>query len=277
MEKQPTPARIFRASSLEGLLPGVFHGFSSHIPFATVPSFRDALGNLLQDVAPANGSRPVMLEQPHAANILRAREDAGEPSPAVEPPGEDPLRERAPDFARGYDGAVGNVGSPATLSVRAADCVPVLAMDPELGAFGVLHAGWRGIAAGILPNLLAIWRRAGSSLTEARLAFGPGIGVCCFEVRADCLGAFQSELLDGSVKRVEGVTHLDLVAVLKKQARAGGVDGTRIEVLPFCTACHRDADGSHPFASYRRSRWEGVRTPGRNASFIGVAAGHTGT
>lgn len=219
-----------------------------------------------------------MLEQPHAANILHTGNGDADAAMggAVLAAGE-PLRELGGGFAKGYDGAAATLAAPALLTVRAADCVPVLAVDPERGAYGALHAGWRGIAAGILPNLLAGWREAGSSLGAVRLAFGPGIRVCCFEVQADCLGAFDVALLADTVQRVGGATHLDLVGVLRGQARAVGLSDEQVEVLPYCTTCHQDGAGEFPFASYRRSRRDGTRTPGRNASFIGVpvaSAGH---
>ncbi len=273
-------AATLRAGSLEGLIPGLAHGFSTDLPFADLPAFGEALGGLLEAAFPGGrgngagngGAASIMLEQPHAAKILSAH-GAGRKLG-----GAGPKR----DFVKGYDGAVGDRSHPKILSVRAADCVPVLAADPELGAYAALHAGWRGVAAGILPNLLGGWRRAGSSLRGVRLAFGPSIRACCFEVREDCTSMFQAEHLEGALvfqpahiagalHQAGGATHLDLIAVLLTQARALGVEPSQVETLPQCTACHRDGNGEHVFASYRRSRRQGLPTGGRNASFIGLA------
>ncbi len=267
-------AATLRAASLEGLIPGLSHGFSTELPFAGLPAFGEALDGLLAAAFPgirrngggngagSGGAAAVMLEQPHSAKILPAN-GAGR-----EKIGGAGLKS---EFVKGYDGALGDRSRPKILSVRAADCVPVLAADPELGAYAALHAGWRGVAAGILPNLLEGWRRAGSSLREMRLAFGPSIRACCFEVREDCISAFQPGHIEGALHQAGGATHLDLIAVLLTQASALGVEPAQAETLPQCTVCHRDENGDHLFASYRRSRRQGLPTGGRNASFIGLA------
>ena len=86
------------------------------------------------------------------------------------------------------------------------------------------------------------------------------------------LSRFQAEHLHGAVRQVNGASHLDLTEVLRIQAQQQGVAASRIEVLPYCTHCHEAPQGGHPFASYRRSGAMGLRTDGRNASFIGVGA-----
>jgi len=139
-----------------------------------------------------------------------------------------------------------------TLAIKAADCVPVLAVHPEARAYAALHAGWRGVAAGILPRLLSAWRRQGLPLSGVVIALGPHIRCCCFEVRGDCLARFPQSDLGGAVETRDGSTYLSLERVLTAQAGAFGIPPLRIEALPFCTCCYR-ADGIHPFASYRRA------------------------
>ena len=70
------------------------------------------------------------------------------------------------------------------VGVFVADCIPALIADARTGAFAAVHAGWRGTLAGVLP---AAVRRAGRRVRRARpadlrVALGPAIGVCCFEV-----------------------------------------------------------------------------------------------
>ena len=63
------------------------------------------------------------------------------------------------------------------LAVYAADCVPLLVVDPERPAVGALHAGWRGAAAGIVPALLEVMgARFGTRPHSLRAALGPAIG-----------------------------------------------------------------------------------------------------
>jgi copper oxidase (laccase) domain-containing protein len=100
-----------------------------------------------------------------------------------------------------FDGATGTISHPGLLAVKTADCVPILAVDPEREAYAALHAGWRGVAGGILPNLLHLWRERGSSLGQVSILLGPHIQGCCFEVRDDCLSQFTREDLQGAVLR----------------------------------------------------------------------------
>ena len=76
------------------------------------------------------------------------------------------------------------VGLP--IAVATADCIPILLEAPE--AVGVVHAGWRGAAAGVVIETLATMARLGHPATRA--AIGPAIGPCCFEVGAEVAQRF---------------------------------------------------------------------------------------
>lgn len=262
------PPGIIQAQSLDGLLPGLVHGFSTNFYFAPNPSVAAATQGLIAETL---GCRldyrvpvPVMLEQPHSTGILDLRNGRADAAEVV-------TKGEHGSFLKGYDGAFSDVANPALLGVRAADCVPVLAVHTGLGAYAALHAGWRGAAAGILPNLLGRWAQMGGHASGVRLAFGPSIGRCCFEVRGDCLARFEAKHLAGAVESNGAAQHLDLARVLVTQAGLGGVSQEQIETLPYCTYCHEDRGGSHPFASYRRAGKQNVRTDGRNVAFIGTA------
>jgi YfiH family protein len=111
--------------------------------------------------------------------------------------------------------------------VLTADCLPVALAGPD--AIGVVHAGWRGLAAGVLE--------AGVAATGAvAAAIGPGIGPCCYEVGDDVRAVF------GTTGRT-----LDLKAIARARLQAAGV--AEIHDCGLCTAC--DADR---FFSHRRDR-----------------------
>ncbi|MBI4081597.1 MAG: polyphenol oxidase family protein [Candidatus Lambdaproteobacteria bacterium] len=251
---------LLQAGTLAGLLPGLFHGFSGALP--RHDDFSRSTQRLAGRLAPGRAMPwPLELGQPHGREILdldgwRPPEGlaAGDPPPRV----------------RGVDGARATGAAACTLAIKAADCVPVLAVDPERSTYAALHAGWRGVARGILPNLLGQWRDAGSSLARVRLAFGPCIQPCCFEVKSDCLAEFDAGHLRGAIEERGGATYLHLTEVLTRQAAQLGIGWERIELLLYCTSCHRDPSGAHPFASYRRARRAGKDLSGRNAAFIGV-------
>lgn len=108
-----------------------------------------------------------------------------------------------------------------------ADCLPVaLARVNGEPGLALLHAGWRGLAEGVLE--------AGVAALGGRIAavVGPGIGVCCYEVGPDVAGVFG----------VRG-RKLDLRAAAERALRAAGVE--RLEHVDLCTACRADLFFSH--------------------------------
>lgn len=76
-------------------------------------------------------------------------------------------------------------------AVMTADCLPVLLCDRAGSVVGVAHAGWRGLAAGVLQNTIAAMRRAGAGELQAWL--GPAIGPAQYEVGADVVAAFVDQ------------------------------------------------------------------------------------
>jgi polyphenol oxidase len=112
-------------------------------------------------------------------------------------------------------------------TVLVADCLPVALAGAD--SVGVVHAGWRGLAAGVLE--------AGVEATGAvAAAIGPGIGPCCYEVGDDVRAAFGTQ----------GPT-LDLKAVARARLQAAGVQ--EIHDCGLCTACDPER-----FFSHRRDR-----------------------
>ena len=139
------------------------------------------------------------------------------------------------------------------LSVVTADCVPILlGGNDEIAS---LHAGWRGIGAGIVGETLA---RLDSPPARLTAWLGPAIGPCCYEVGDEVASrvAAASEpavVVTGPDSR----PHLDLAAAVESQLRRAGVE--RIYKAPDCTRCSNDS-----LWSYRR---EGPGA-GRNVAFI---------
>ena len=137
--------------------------------------------------------------------------------------------------------------------VVTADCVPVL-LGGE-GTVAAVHAGWRGIAAGLVETAVEVLPLSPMRLTAW---IGPAIGPCCYEVgdevaREVCAAAGADVTHPGRGAR----PHLDLAAAVAAQlARAGVEDVRRVAA---CTRCSADR-----LASYRR---EG-HGAGRNAALI---------
>jgi purine-nucleoside/S-methyl-5'-thioadenosine phosphorylase / adenosine deaminase len=127
-------------------------------------------------------------------------------------------------------------------AVRTADCVPVLIADSRGQACAAVHAGWRGIAAGIAEASLDTLRSAGCNPRDAVVALGPAIGGCCYEVGPDVVDAFRGACPDTTwlVDGTGGKTRVDLHAALKSQLMRAGVSRAAIHGAPWCTRCRND-------------------------------------
>jgi polyphenol oxidase len=108
--------------------------------------------------------------------------------------------------------------------VLTADCLPVAISGP--GAVAMVHAGWKGLAGGVLEHGVAAVRSAGDGPLHA--AIGPGAGGCCYEVGEEVHHVF------GGSGRV-GERNLDLKGVAAERLRAAGV--TEVFDAGLCTLC----------------------------------------
>jgi len=139
----------------------------------------------------------------------------------------------------------------SALAVLVADCFPLLIADPQTGAIAAIHAGWRGVLAGIVPRTLAGMRQdLGVDPSGAVVAIGPGIRKCCLEVGSEVAPAFDHEFADRAVcaprAASAGKYLLDLPLALNRQLEAAGISRGNVHDLGLCTRCHRDE-----FFSYR--------------------------
>ena len=117
--------------------------------------------------------------------------------------------------------------------ILVADCVPIAIGSAE-GVRVAVHAGWRGLVAGVLQNSLHSARSAGATSLVA--ALGPCIGICCYEFSPDDLARVES-VLGARVKAVtdRGSPALDLRACALGILESAGVEVCFVE--PSCTSC----------------------------------------
>jgi len=134
------------------------------------------------------------------------------------------------------------------VGVVTADCVPILAASADGRAVAAIHAGWRGLAAGIVEAGVAVLaeRAAGESL---RAVVGPCIGPECYEVDGPVLAALEArygtQLLEKTTEITRpGHARLDLGRLAAAALTALGVEAAGLGV---CTACD-----ARRFPSYRR-------------------------
>lgn len=129
--------------------------------------------------------------------------------------------------------------------VGTADCLGVLAWDRAGRAVAAVHAGWRGIVAGVVERTLESLAQHGIAPAELTVALGPRIGPCCFEVAPDVSSRLSEFVRTGS----SGRTTVDLAAAVRRRLAASGVRDEGVRNLDECTAC-----GTGSWYSHRRDR-----------------------
>ena len=142
-----------------------------------------------------------------------------------------------------------------TISIRTADCFPILLADPRSRAVAAVHAGWRGTAGRIVEETLArLHAEFGASPERMHAAIGPGIGACCYHVGLEVARKFG----------MDRAGCLDLAEENRRQLLTAGVPARQIEHLNVCTYCDPVR-----FHSWRRDK----DAAGRMISYIAIRPG----
>lgn len=239
------------STRLGGVSGGVFASLNLGNPSDLPKERRDPLTNISRNFGVVLGEigcrkrELVQVHQVHAGDVLVVR------------PG------LAAHGARGDTKADAVVSDDAArvLCVRVADCAPVLIASRDGRVVAAVHAGWRGVIAGVVPN--AVREMRGLGATGLAAAVGPCIGVEHFEVGDEVAARFDEEFGTdaGVVARREGrKPRVDLRRALAIQLGLAGVHD--VEMVGGCTF----ADPGR-FFSHRRDK--GVT--GRTGAFIGAA------
>jgi polyphenol oxidase len=181
----------------------------------------------------ATGARPIWMSQVHGKRVVRLAADAG----------------RAVIEA---DAAI-TTDAGLACTVMVADCLPVLFAAPGGRGVGAAHAGWRGLAAGVLEATVAALAKAASCAPhELEAWLGPCIGPRRFEVGADVVAAFarspHARARFVERPRPDGTPRwlADLPALARDRLQAAGL--TRISGGDWCTV-----EDASRFFSFRRA------------------------
>jgi hypothetical protein len=162
------------------------------------------------------------------------------------------LRARAGDTGILGDGdAVVSAAPGVAIGVVTADCLPILVATPQ-GAVAAIHAGWRGLAAGVIESALDALRGLGVDTADASAVVGPHVEARCYEVDAPVVSALETRFGPATAAALRATRHghweiaLAQLAALDLERR--GIDPARIAMLAdACTVCDRER-----FHSYRR-------------------------
>jgi YfiH family protein len=185
-------------------------------------------------------AEPLWLTQVHGTTVLDVDADTeGNAAPRAALPGD-----TAPSADAAFTCQPGRV-----LAVQVADCLPVLLATHDGGAVAVAHAGWRGLAAGVLEATVAALGVGGDAL---HAWLGPAIGPAHFEVGDEVRAAFCApggarggEAAAAFVRNDRGRWQCDLRLLARQRLLALGVRSIHGE--PRCTYGEPDA-----FYSFRR-------------------------
>ena len=189
------------------------------------------------------------IRQVHGSTVVRVEraELAGGP-PEAKPP----LAE-ADALVTGDEGVV--------LVVLVADCVPVLLADPERRVAAAVHAGWRGLAAGVVEAAVAALAAAGGRPGAATALVGPAAGACCYEVGEDVRERVAERYPAAAATTRAGRPSLDLAAGVVEALGRAGLAAPR--VAGECTIHQPERH-----FSYRRDG-----TTGRQAGIVALVPG----
>jgi purine-nucleoside/S-methyl-5'-thioadenosine phosphorylase / adenosine deaminase len=152
------------------------------------------------------------------------------------------------------DGADGHItGIPSILlTVSIADCIPVSIIDPERRAIALVHAGWRGVAGGMIEKGVAALQAGGSNPRDLEMHLGPAICGECYEVGPEVHEQLGLPVPDRN-------TPVDIRAAAFERALGAGVKPDAITRSTLCTRCHADRLFSHRAGS-----------PGRQMGILGI-------
>ena len=238
--------------------PGLVHGFLGRAhglpsgPY-TLDDVRDALERAGEE--PRQG---VAARQVHGTTVI---------GPEDLPPARDDVTGLHLDELPDADALV-TASADVVLTIRTADCVPILLVAPRARAVAAVHAGWRGTLDGVIEAALAaLLARYDARVDEILAAIGPAIGGCCYAFGAEHRASFTARFGDAAERAWRdgdgGQSHLDLRTICRLALERAGVPPPAITDVGPCTADHPSE-----LHSYRR---DGAHA-GRQLSYIGWAS-----
>jgi YfiH family protein len=187
-------------------------------------------------------------QQVHSALVLPASAASAEPWPQA-------------------DGLVSDAGG-QSLWVCGADCTPVLLADPVSGRVAACHAGWRGVAGGIVLRAIERLEAVGCRRRDLLVALGPAVAGERYQVErsvaeqvAEQVAPFAELERVGAVlpdaQGLAGHVRLDIRAAQHRQLLEAGLDGEQISICPLCTVAEPLL-----FHSWRRDQQKAVQWSG---------------
>lgn len=160
------------------------------------------------------------------------------------------------------DGLVTNVPGIA-LFIPVADCAAISFYDPKAHVVAMIHSGWKGTVAGIIPETVKKMCQLGSNPVDVLVGISPVLEKCCYEVRADLVDAvtqaFPQQAASFFTQREDDIHYqFDFLGLLRWQLEAAGILSTHIETSGMCTACNVREFYSHRGEHGKTGRFTGL-------------------
>lgn len=250
-----------KTHSIDGFnqTPGLLHAFSLRRYESAPGVFDDLLLGRLNDPRALSKHRQWLLDHLNISggNIFLVKQVHGDRVFV--------LKEAAPSVEQveqeEADALVTNLEE-TPVAVLTADCVPVILYDPQAGAVGVAHAGRKGTEKRIVSKTLGVMSGIyGTRPADVRMALGPAIGGCCYEVDEPCIDPFRNAYPGWErfvMPQSGGKFRLDLLAANEADACEAGILPHNIHRSNECTACHND-------------RWYSYRREGTTGRIVSLA------
>ncbi len=245
-------------------MPGISHAFATRsggvsndprtasmntaVRFGDTPETVRKNIELLTSFAGLDSFPVVYSKQVHGKNILTV----GESDTLTDPE------------SREYDGYVTDVPGIALL-VRAADCVPILfsgVKSDGTPVIGAAHAGWKGTILGIAPETAERMCSIGALRESIRIAVGPSIGDCCFEVREDFITSVTeirgSDFAGRHIAERDGKYYASLRSMNTELLSEWGIAAEAVDISGDCTVHMCDVYHSHRATNGMRGTGGGI-------------------
>ena len=198
--------------------------------------------------------RVVIPVQVHGSDVIRV--DGEGPDDMADADGLTAIESAGFVYAPRCDGLV-TCHCGVMIGVNTADCIPLAAINKGARVIGIAHCGWRGIAAGVVENLLREMDALAGRDNRAGTVFliGASVGACCYEVGPDFLRSFsegevaecsvaECPVAEGQVKEgghsPPGRMAFDLKRLVGLRLTNAGIDPNSVFTDNTCTSCEKD-------------------------------------
>ena len=144
------------------------------------------------------------------------------------------------------DGLITNKSNIA-LVTKSKDCNSIFIIDTKNKIIGNIHSGWKGTLKSIITIAINKMKEKYNSVSkDIKIVFNPSIRECCFEVDNDVYDLFIKKYKDKSYyKKISNKYHINLVKIIKDDAKKLGIKEENIIDNNICTLCNRKLFNSH--------------------------------